>query len=242
MDIKIFLENSVYYPACGFDGIPIKFLGKLFSNYVYADYLSKYNDLEEDISTHGLKGYKLNNSSIINAEEIFGINWENFIEKNNDICINLPFEWKNPFAKMYSFERCINLNDEYGNKNIELLYIKAEGISAYKYLYVQKNITPKCLVSIVPGLGFGGNFDNYPEMLIEMILSTKKFPQYQFYDDKCAGYFYKLIKYYYMVNQYSYCRPEYKWTSEWCSHFTLANFDRAREPDAFLQTDSPCPL
>jgi len=30
-DIKIFLENSVYYPACAFDGTPIKFLGKLFT-------------------------------------------------------------------------------------------------------------------------------------------------------------------------------------------------------------------
>jgi hypothetical protein len=218
MDVQTFLENSVYYPACGFDGTPIKFIGKMFSNYVYADYLSEYNDLENNISTYGLKGYKLRNSFFINAEELFGINWENFIEKNTDIISNLPFKWKNPFAKIYSFERCINFSDEHGKKNIELLYVKSEGISTYKYLYTQKNITPKCLVSIVPGLAFGGNFSNYPEMLIKLIKLTEKFPQYQFYDDQCATNFNELIKYYHEVNQYNCYRPGYTWST----HFILA--------------------
>ena len=218
IDINKFLEDSVYYPACAFDGTPIKFLEKLFSSFVYADYYSDYNDLEKDISRNGLLGYKLSNSYLIEAEELFGLNWEKFIEINSDIYNKLRFEWNNPFAKIYSFERRASFGDCHGKKNIELLYIKAEGISTYKYLYVKNDITPKCLVSIVPGLGFGGNYDDYPKMLIELIKSNNKLPKYQFYDDQCSKEFYELIKNYKEINQYNYDRPDYNWST----HFTLA--------------------
>lgn len=217
IDIKIFLEDSVYYPACAFDGTPIKFLGNLFSNFVYADYYSDYNDLEREISRNGLLGYKLINSYLIDAKELFGINWEDFIRENNDIYNKLQFEWNNPFAKIYFFERRASFGDYHGKKNIELLYIKAEGISTYKYLYEKNKIAPKCLVSIVPGLGFGGNFDDYPKMLIELIKSKDKLPQYQFFDDQCANDFFELIKYYNKIDQYNYNRPDYNWST----HFTL---------------------
>jgi len=212
---KTFLENSVYYPACAFDGTPIKFLGKMFSNFVYADYLSEYDKLEKNISTCGLKGYKLNNSSLINAEELFGISWEEFIKRYNDSRFGGCD--KNLFAKIYSFERCADFNDEHGRKNIELLYLKAEGISALKYLYARRNITPKCFVSINPGLNFGCNYYDYPEKLINLIKSTGKLPQYQFYDDDCADIFNEIIKNYYAINQYD-CDREYFWST----HFTLA--------------------
>jgi hypothetical protein len=135
-NLELFLENSVYYPACAFDGTPIKCLGKLFSNYVYTDYNSKYSDLENNIN-NGLLGYKLENSSKISAEELFGINWETFVDENRDIYRNLHFEWENPFAKIYSFKRHIRFHDTHGKENIELLYIKAEGISTYKFLALQ---------------------------------------------------------------------------------------------------------
>jgi len=175
--------------------------------------------LEKNISIDGLLGYKLINSSLINAEDLFGVNWENFIKNNNNIYSKLHFECENPFAKAYAFVRRPGFDDKHGKEYIELLYIKAEGISTYKYLYVKNNVTPKCLVSIVPGLAFGGNFGEYPEMLINTIKSTGKFPQYQFYDDQCEKDFNALIKHYDIVNQYNYNRPYYHWSS----HFTLAS-------------------
>jgi glutaredoxin-related protein len=224
IDVKLFmefLENSIYYPACGFDGTPIKCLSKSFSNYVYVDYLSDYKDLEYNIKFKGLLGYKVINSSLINAEELFGINWHNFILRNSEIYQKLRFECGEPFAKAYTFERQSNFSDNHGKKNITLLYIKAEGISIYKYLYIQNNITPKCLVSIVPGLAFGGNFDEYPKIFIELIKSSNKFPQYQFYDEECANNFKDIIKYYKEVAQYNNDREYYKWST----HFTLAELD-----------------
>jgi len=224
IDDKLFmeyLENSVYYPACDFDGTPIKCLGKLFTNFVYVDYLSEYEDLEHNIKYYGLLGYRVINSSLIDAEELFGLNWENFMLKNNEIYKKLTFKCEEPFAKIYTFERASYLSDNHGKKEINLLFIKAEGISTYKYLYTQNNIAPKCLVSIVPGLAFGGNFNDYPKILIELIKSKNKFPQYQFYDDNCAEDFKDLIKYYNEVAQYNSKTERYVWST----HFTLADLD-----------------
>ena len=217
MDLRPFLENSVYYPACRFDGTPIKCLSKLFSNFIYTDYFIEYNDLEYNIR-NGLVGYRLINSFMINADEIFGINWERFAEENKDIIKKLRFEWENPFVKVFQFERRFGFNDTHGKKEIELLYIKAEGISTYKYLFVKNNVSPKCLVSIVPGLAFGGNFDDYPKLLIDIIKISNIYPQYQFYDDQCGKDFYDLIKNYNEINQYNQNRQDYTWSS----HFTLA--------------------
>jgi hypothetical protein len=225
IDINTFLENSVYYPACGYDGTPIKYLGKLFSNFVYADYNTDYFELENIICLHGLQGYRLKNIYSLDAEELFGFNWEDFIIKNKEIYEMLHFKNEDQFARIFSFDRNIRLNDSHGKRNIELLYIKAEGISTYNYLYVQRNIAPKCLVSIVPGLGFGGNFDDYPKMLINLIKSTKKFPEYQFYDDQGAKYFYELIKYYNEINhyEYKYDRPE------WSTNFTFSSLKKRNQ-------------
>jgi len=224
IDTKLFmefLENSVYYPACGFDGTPIKCLSKIFSNYVYVDYLSDYKDLEYNIKFNGLLGYKVKNSSLINAEELFGISWHNFKLENDEIYKKLRSEYEEPYAKAYTFERRSNFSDNHGKKDITLLYIKAEGISTYKYLYIKKNIAPKCLVSIVPGLAFGGNFDDYPKIFIELIKSNKMFPQYQFFDDQCANDFMDLLKYYNEIAQYNNDRDYYKWST----HFTLADLN-----------------
>jgi hypothetical protein len=218
LDIKYFLENSVYYPACHFDGTPIKILGKIFSYYVYSDYNVKHDDLEENINKYGLKGYKLKNSCLIEANTLFGINWETYFEENRKYSCNLSFSWKNPFAKLYSFERYNYLDDKHGKNHIELLYIKSEGISAYKYLYINREIVPQCLVSIVPGLAFGGNFDDYPKVFMDTILSFKKLPNYQFYDDPCSEYFYDLIKHYELINEFNSYRSDYSW----CSHFRFS--------------------
>jgi hypothetical protein len=225
IDIINFLENSVYYPACGYDGTPIKCLGKLFSYFIYADYNSDYLDLEYNISVHGLLGYRLKYSSLLDAEKLFGLNWEKFILENNDLYSNLHFKWNDPFAKIYFFERRNRFTDGHGKKYIVLLYIKAEGISTYKYLYKRNNIAPKCLVSIVPGLAFGGNFDGYPKILTKLIKSTKKFPQYQFFDDQCAKDFNTLIKYYDEIDQYNCNRHDYAWSS----HFTFAELKQLQK-------------
>jgi hypothetical protein len=209
MDIKTFLENSVYYPACGFDATPIKYLGKMFSNFVYADFIPSYYELDYNISKNGLRGYYKTYNSFINAEELFGMSWKKFIEKNKDLVSKLRFEWEDPFAKIYSFG---------GANSIHLLYIKSEGISAYKYLYSQRDIAPKCLVTINPGLAFGGNFSEYPGILTNLIKSTGKFPEYQFYDTQFAREFYELRKSYHVISQYD-C-PERK------IFFTLASMEK----------------
>jgi len=59
------LGNSVYYPACAHDGTPIKLLGEMFSNFVYSDYFTDINKLDYELSTSGLLGYRLENSTLL---------------------------------------------------------------------------------------------------------------------------------------------------------------------------------
>jgi hypothetical protein len=221
-----FFENSVYYPACEFDGTPIKFLSWKFSNFVYSDYLHEYSSLEESINIHGLMGYRLEKSRAIDAEELFGMSWEHYLDINKSIGKLLPFEWKDPFAMFYVFRRLEHLTGEHGKPEIRLLYIRSEGISAFKHLYIRRNIAPKCLVSINPGLGFGGGFGGYYGILSETILASKALPQYIFYDGNGMNY---ISQWYKTVIKYE-CDRVYCGTS-----FRFAELDEGkilREDDA----------
>jgi hypothetical protein len=195
-----FFENSVYYPACHFDGTPIKFLGKTFSNFVYSDYLREYGELTEDIRRHGLTGYKLKDRRYIDAQELFGMSWPKYISINSGVTF---FKWENPFAIIYLFERDDYLTDDFGKSEIRLLYIKSEGISAYKYLYLRRGLVPKCLVTINPGLSFGGNVQDYPERFSKTIQDSRILPEYQFFDDDLK-YFDTSIESYTVIAEYDY--------------------------------------
>jgi hypothetical protein len=56
-DLDQFLANSVYYPCSGFDGTPVKFLGRRFQQFLYADYGKSLDDLNAAIRCHGFLGY-----------------------------------------------------------------------------------------------------------------------------------------------------------------------------------------
>jgi hypothetical protein len=213
MNINNFLENSVYYPACRFDGRPIRFLSKLFSNYIYSDYLTEHEDLEKKIARNGLKGYQLIESSFIEAEELFGVSWDDYLDNNREISKKLIADWVNPYAKFYTFERNSDLDDNHGRENINLLYIKSEGICAYKYLYVNRDIVPQCLVSIMPGWGFGCNFNGYIEIFSSMVESSGKLPKYMLYREEDEDGFYPLLNldHYKKIDNFYSFTPGYNW-------------------------------
>ncbi|MCL2006839.1 MAG: hypothetical protein FWG77_02020 [Treponema sp.] len=196
------LENSVYYPACANDGTPIKILGKMFSNFVYSDYFTDIKGLDYELSTSGLLGYRLENSTFLDAKELFGVDWNKYLELNKELVKKVRLEWNDPFIKLYSFRYRSYFANHKGKDNINILYVKSEGITAYKYLYVNRNISPKCLVSLNPGMSFGGNFDDYVEILTETIISSGKLPEYHFYSEEYSDLFKDLLKYYDCIEEY----------------------------------------
>jgi hypothetical protein len=216
------LENSVYYPACAHDGTPIKLLGEMFSNFVYSDYLTDIKELDYELSTSGLLGYRLENSTLLDERELFGVDWNEYLELNSELIKKVRFEWNYPFIKLYSFRYRSYLANHQDKDNINILYVKSEGISAYKYLYVKRNISPKCLVSLNPGLAFGGNFDDYVKILTDTIISSGKLPEYHFYSDEYSELFKDLIEHYDCINEYNCPNAE----SLFSTHFRLGKLKK----------------
>ena len=55
--LKRFSKGRIYYPACRFDGRPVKCFGGFSHSFIYVDLFVKHNDLLSEIDT--FKGYHL---------------------------------------------------------------------------------------------------------------------------------------------------------------------------------------
>jgi hypothetical protein len=53
------IENSLYYPSCGIDGEPVKYLmGNVYS-FIYVDYGISKKPLNDVIKYDGFRGYRI---------------------------------------------------------------------------------------------------------------------------------------------------------------------------------------
>jgi hypothetical protein len=157
------LTNSMYYPACRFDGDPIKFLGSSVNSFIYADYGVTQDKLAISIA-EGFKGYDVFCEREVRESEL-----KVSMEVTNPSLIDCQREgieskqwWiQKPFAHWCVFQRKEDYAKEHGPSRFSLFYICADGAATYQALYVSHNLAPKILSIIQPGHGFGGNWDNY---------------------------------------------------------------------------------
>ena len=59
LPFKQLLEDSVYYPASGTDGEPVKHLNKLSYSFIYVDNNCSLERLHQEMIVHGFKGYEI---------------------------------------------------------------------------------------------------------------------------------------------------------------------------------------
>ena len=183
-NIKNILTDSFYYPACRFDGDPIKhFLGNVFS-YVYADYSVKYSEFDKEVEL-GLRGYKVIHREKLTRRQLAPNGWNIRVHLTSaDRGRRLPFPHERPFAEWVIYERLDSFTEEHNPKRCSFLFICAEGVSAYQALYLENKIAPKMLGIIQPGTGMGGNWtDFYDEEKIfarSVLYENKRenFPKY----------------------------------------------------------------
>jgi len=159
------LTDSLYYPASGTNGKPIKnLLGNVFS-FVYADYDVSQEKLDNDIHDIGFNGYKILVSRKVSLGELSPHSWQvdNLSDTNGDPMKYYDLEMirSSAYAKWIVFERCTDLDDTYGPKRFSLLFLCVEGVAAFQALYLANNITPKYLAIIQPGTGFGLNWTDF---------------------------------------------------------------------------------
>jgi hypothetical protein len=76
-----------------------------------------------------------------------------------------------PFAIWSVFERSQEFNEVHGPQRFSLLYVRGEGCATYQALYNSNHVLPKVMALVRPGTGFGGNFGNFEQALLEVMES-----------------------------------------------------------------------
>lgn len=161
--VKEVLENSLYYPACEFDGNIVKCFSKEVQSFVYCDYATGEEALLKQINT--FKGYSVFASRHINENEITPIGYVSNIPRE---LITERYNMykdvqKRPFANWTIYERTDEFDEFHGPKRFSVLYVGGEAVATYQALYWTHKLTSKVLAIIRPGTGYGFNWTDFRE-------------------------------------------------------------------------------
>lgn len=196
------LPNSLYYPACEFNGTPVKYLsGNIFS-FVYVDYgiakdgfLANLNGTGKD---DGFKHYHLVCPEVctreVSRDEIMPDKWRPDIVPENKKDREKLFQMEKecePFGHWSVWQRNEDAPDDAGPLRFSFFFLAGEMSATYQGLYYEKNIVPRILAIIQPGQGFGGGWES-PESddsFFKKVVSSheKGSPKYLLYGGSTGG-------------------------------------------------------
>jgi hypothetical protein len=169
------LEGSLYYPASGLDGSPIRHWSIGVDSFVYADMSVTQASYESELSHGAFRGYQLLASKQLHPADLTPAGWRVQIPTclDGDVYQRLVVEalsdGTKPFAIWSVFERSPELNDVHGPQRFSLLYVRGEGCATYQALYNSNRVLPKVMALVRPGTGFGGNFGNFEQAMLEVM-------------------------------------------------------------------------
>ncbi len=161
------LQNSLFYPACGLNGTPVKFLGGNIHSFIYADYGIKRIDLLRNLNGNtnrcGFKGYRSLKQMYLNFEDIAPISWSpGIVPPHNKMDRILHSQrYGEAFAHWSVWERQPDFPSTHGPDLFSFIHIGGEMSSVYQALYTRNNLKPKVLAIIQPG-AFGGEWECVP--------------------------------------------------------------------------------
>jgi hypothetical protein len=162
-DLNDLLRDSLYYPACGFDGTPIKHFSGLVHSFVYADYLVKKEDLIRNLrSGSGLRGYRQVLDRDVNRHDVAPPGWYPHIMPPRNSWQHLQHrqEQTELFGHWSVWKREHHFTEKHGPEFVSLLYLGAEMSATYQGLYLRTGIVPRVVALIQPGC-MGGEWE-YP--------------------------------------------------------------------------------
>jgi hypothetical protein len=155
------LEHSLYYPAAGFDGRSVQFLGGFIHSFVYVDYGEEQSAVDAEIQQPGFLGYHLAASKHLNERDLAPNGWSPQVPSQYRDQMKRFADMRTcgfvrgPFANWYIFDRDGDRAEDHGPLRFSLVYLCADGVAAYHALYWQNHIAPEVLTIIQPGTGFG---------------------------------------------------------------------------------------
>ena len=159
------LQNSFYYPSCGFDGGLIKDCNTVgrdskIVSFVYCDYATGEQAFRQEQNT--FLGYHILGSKSVSHSELTPNGWQPQFPPQFNLQDYQRYSdtWK-PFINWTVYERDESRDDNHGQKRFSLLYLGGEGVATYQALYWTHKISPRALAIIQPGTGFGLNWTDF---------------------------------------------------------------------------------
>ena len=162
LPLRQLLEGSLYYPACGIDGDPVKYLGGAVLSFVYVDYRHTHGKWIREINRRGFRGYRLLATRSVTKSEFSPNGWSPPIPR-----VQLKSERRRPpkvdapFCEWSIFERESDVGSNHGPQRFSLLYVRSEGVGTFRSLYVENNLAPSVTAIIQPGTVSGGNWTDF---------------------------------------------------------------------------------
>lgn len=174
--IQAILKDSLYYPASGFDGDPIKHLLGTFLSYIYVDYARSHDLLLQEIKGRGFKGYRMLGWRAVTRQELVPHGWTPQYPTREDGDPRSGYRWaKPPFCDWCVFERLPELSEEYGPYRFSLMFVGGDGVATFQALYLANHAAPRGVAIIQDGYGFGFNwtaFTNRNRILARSVMES----------------------------------------------------------------------
>jgi hypothetical protein len=193
------LTNSLFYPACGLNGTPVKFLAGNILSFVYADYGMTQNAFLANLNGSnpecGFYGYK----SILQREifrgDIVPNGWRPPVipAKESEKSRLLQIEKKcQPFGHWSVWRRNQDFELSIGPDIFSFFFLSGEMSAVYQGLYCRLSISPKILAIIQPG-AMGGEWEcvSSDDSFFKRVVKSNKagFPEYLIYGGYGRGFY-----------------------------------------------------
>ena len=163
--LRDILHHSLYYPASGFDGGPVKNLAGCLFSFVYVDNGSCPNisraSLDRELDERGFWGYRIVGRREVSREELFPQRhlprtiYDLLTDRvGEDWVGDLPQPGEAPFfCEWLVFERQAEFGHSHGPLRISWLFVCADGVRTFIDLYVANSIAPGAVAIIQSGMG-----------------------------------------------------------------------------------------
>ena len=179
--LKQLLGDSLYYPASGFDGDPVRHFSNIFQHFFYVDYSGTELHLNYELRSRGFNGYALIANRRVTRNELSPTSWRS-TDIHNESGISGQFDPQKAFCRWMVFSKT---RDVQGPERFSLLYLYADGIAAYQATYAALGIKPKGIAIIQSGHLSGNNWAIFPStdgLLYKAVSQNSAgFPDYLLY-------------------------------------------------------------
>ncbi|HDR06703.1 MAG TPA: hypothetical protein ENN88_03630 [Candidatus Coatesbacteria bacterium] len=165
------LTDSLYYPGCGFNGTPVKFLAGNIYSFIFADWGIEREKLLANLNGtgrgDGFKGYRSLFQRDIAKEELVPENWVPPLnplyykhKRRADLeqLKRMPDKYR-PFAHWSIWERREGFAETHGPSLFSFFFIGGEMCAVYQELYCRLQIAPLVLALIQVG-GFDNGWED----------------------------------------------------------------------------------